>query len=379
MSNPIETAYCQIDIPGRGVTVRLRVSMLERLAAEVQDVLAASGRESGGILLGSMVSGKTLVVEDYDPVPSRYLSDSRFYLYSDVDRGRMAGAVALWSPTGESRLRVVGFYRCNDRPALIAGFEEQKVFAHELGEAPSVLLLVEPGANGRTALACYFAEHGQFGGREGRIEIDSKNPGAVTAEEPAAATVLDREAKPQTAPARRERWSSGLARIAAVPLAAGLLWLGFLQYQVLKGMSAEASTARRPPVLGLEVQPLGSYWQVSWNRSSGYVAGAARGHLRIEDGAMHKDVDLDATELRTTSIIYDPAGNEIRFHLEVFGAEGGRSTAESLRVFATLPPAAPAETAARSQAAPAEGLNTAGMVKEFRQPDSPSLTLLPVR
>lgn len=372
------TSYCQIAIPGTGVTIRLRLSLLERLAADVEDVLAATERESGGILLGS-VSDKAIVVEDYDPVPSRHLSDSRFYFHSDVDRGRMATAVALWSPAGESRLRAIGFYRCNDRPALIAGDEERKLYAQELNGATSVLLLVQRRTNGQTALACYLAEHGQTGGGEGRLEIDLKKPEEGCAAEPVAGGVSPFEAQPQQQPNRRERSSSRLARIAAIPIAAGLCWLGFLQYQILKGMSAEASTAQRPPALGLQVQPLGPYWHVSWNRSSGVVAGADRGHLRIEDGATRKDVDLDAAELQTTSIIYDPAGSEVWFHLEVFGNEGGRSMAESLRVFATLPPAGSAEMAAHSQVTPADGLNTAGIVKDLGQPNGPSLTILPLR
>jgi len=379
MRSPNETSFRQIAVPGTGVTVRIRLSVLERLAAEIRDVLAASSRESGGILLGSIISGNVLVVEDYDPVPSRHLSDSRFYLYSDVDRGRMAGAVALWSPTGENRLRAIGFYRSNDRPALIAGDEERKLFARELGNATSVLLLVEPGASGRTVLACYVAERGAAGGRDGRLEIDLKKPEEEGAREPAAGPVPSGEAKPRTAAGRREKSSSGMARIAAVPIAAGLLWLGFLQYQILNGMSAESSAARQLPALGLEVQPLGPYWHVTWNRSSESIASAARGHVRIEDGTVRKDVELDAKELRTSSIVYDPAGNEIWFHLEVFGAEGARSTAESLRVLAAHLPAASAEAAARSQVVPADGLSGAGMAKEFGQPTGPSLTMLPVR
>ena len=125
MTSLNETAYHEIASAGTGVTIRVRAGLLERLAAEVRDALASSGRESGGILLGGN-SGKDLVVEDYDPVPSRYLSDSRFYLHSDVDRGQMAKAVALWTPKGESRLRVIGFYRSNDRPALMAGDDKSR-------------------------------------------------------------------------------------------------------------------------------------------------------------------------------------------------------------------------------------------------------------
>jgi hypothetical protein len=379
MSTPTDTLYCDIKVPGNDAKIRLRFSLIERMAAEIEDVLGATGRESGGILLGS-VSGKAVMVEDYDPIPSRHLSDSRFYLYSDVDRERMASAVALWSPNGENRLRVVGFYRCNDRPALATGDEERKLFAQELSGATSVFLLVQPGASGRTALACYLAEQGRIDGSEGRLEIELKKPEAAVPEQPVSGTTAPhRDAKPGTTPPRHESSSSGLARIAAVPLAVGMLWLGFLQYQILKGMNAEASSAPRPAALGLEVQPQGSYWRVTWNRSSAYLDGAARGRVRIEDGGMSKDVDLDATELRTSSIIYDPTGNEISVHLEVFGAGGDRTTAESVRLFAALPPTAATETAERSKVTGVDGLNAADSVKEVRQPDSRSLPVLPVR
>jgi hypothetical protein len=378
MASPNETSYCQVHVPGTEITVRLRSSLLMRLAAEVEDVLAATGRESGGILLGS-VSGNALVVEDYDPVPSRHSSDSRFYLHSDVDRGQMASAVSLWSPNGENRLRVIGFYRCNDRPALVARDEERRLFAQELNGAPSVLLLVQPGANGRTALACYVAEQGQTGGREGRLEIDLKKPQAAVVEAPGPATGPHRDAKPQITLTRAGKPSSGLARLAGISFAGVLLWLGFLQYQIIQGMNAEASSAQRTPGIGLAVQPQGTYWRLSWNPSSQLLAGAARGHLRIEDGATRKEVDLDAAELRTASIIYDPSGSEISLHLELFGAEGGRSAAESLHVFAKLPPVTSAQTATRSQAEPAHEWNAAELAREVGQPDSPSLTTQPLR
>jgi len=205
-----------------------------------------------------------------------------------------------------------------------------------------MLLLVAPGSNGRPSLACYLAEHGQAG-REGRLEIELKKPETAVSEQQVSGTPAPQdEAKLQTTVARREKSSSGLARIAAIPFAAGMLWLGFQQYQILKGMN-EASPAHWPATLGLEVQPYGAYWRVTWNRSSANLDGATRGHLRIEGGGLRKDVDLDAAELRTSSIIYDAAGSEISVHLEVF--EGDRSTSESLRVFAVLPAAVVAETA----------------------------------
>jgi hypothetical protein len=374
MSTPTEAPYCRIEVPGKEVTIRLRFSLMERLAAEIEDVLGATGRESGGILLGS-VSGQTVMVEDYDPIPSGHMSNSRFYLHPDLDRERMTSAVALWRPNGEDRLRVIGFYRCNDRPALVTGDEERQLFAQELNGETSVLVLIQPGRNGRTGLACYLAERGRTDGTEGRIEIELKKPEAVVSERPVSGTKAPhRDAKHQTT----ENSSSGLARIAAVPLAAGMLWLGFLQYQILKGMNAEASSAPPAP-LGLEMQPQGHYWRVTWNRTSAYLDGAARGHLRIEDGGMSKDIDLNPTELRTSSIIYDSAGNEISVHLEVFGAGGDRSTAESLRLLAALPPAQVTEASDRSKVTRTGGFQASGSVREFQQPGRSSLPVLPLR
>jgi hypothetical protein len=356
MGDPNETQYCRIDVPGAGLTIRLRRSFLERLAADVRDV-ASGGRESGGILLGS-VTGKTLVVEDHDPLPSRYQVDSRWYLHSDVDRARMASALTLWSPAGESRLRVIGFYRSNLRPTLIAGEEERQQFSRELGEAASLLLLIQPGANG-AKLACYLAEREQPSNGEGQLEIDLTTPEAPGHAQPTPDAVAPCKAKPE----RRERFSSGLSRIAAVPFAAGLLCVGFLQYRILKSVSEMASTVRRPSALGLEVQPVGPFWRVNWNRSSECLTGATRGHLRIEDGTVRRDLDLNAAELRNTSIIYDPAGGDLWFHLEVFGAQGRRSTAESLRVFTVVPQAASVEPAPALRVIPPSSLNMGGLVK----------------
>jgi len=373
-----ETAYCQVDVPGTGMTIQLRLNLLERLAMDVRDVLSSSGRESGGILLGSIVSGKTLFVEDYDPLPSRHVVDSRCYFYSDVDRSRMASALSLWRPPAESRLHVIGFYRSNVRPTLNAEDEDTKLFAQELADATSLLLLVEPSANGRIALACYLAESGQFRNREARLDIDGQKPEAVTAMAPAAGTESRREVKPLTGHDRGEKSSSGLTWIAVVPVATGLLWLGFLQYQILNTMRVESAAVRRLPALGLEVQPVGSYWRLSWNRSSECLAGAARGHLRIEDGSTEKGLDFDAAELKTTSVFYAPAGNDIRFHLEVYGAQDGRSTVESLRVFASLPPASADTGATGSLVLPADRVNAAGISQGPSESNGASVRTLPL-
>jgi len=355
------TSYCKVDLPGTGTTIRLRFSLLERLETDVRDVISTSGRETGGILLGSIEASKTLVVEDYEPVPSRHGGGSRCYLHSDVDRGRMASAVTLWSPPAESRLRVIGFYRSNVRQTLTAGEDERKRFAQELGDVTSLFLLVEPVANGRTKLVCYMAERGQPNGVEGRLEFESGKPETAPAVEPTAGAGPRRETKAQTEPKRRGKPSWGLTWIAAIPVVVGLIWLGFFQYQILNRIRATAS-------LGLEVQPAGTLWRVNWNRSSECLAGAARGHLRIEDGKVHKDVDLDASELENTNIFYDPTSSEIRIRLEVFGPRGDRSRAETLRVLGAVPPATSADApAAGFGLRPADGANAADTVKELGQ------------
>ncbi len=73
-------------------------------------------------------------------------------------------------------------------------------------------------------------------------------------------------------------------------------------------------------------------WRLRWNRNC--AVNAIRGRLWIEDGAAHKQLDLDIAELRNGSVVYAPVTNEVFFRLEIIRAEPEEALSESVRVVA---------------------------------------------
>ena len=90
------------------------------------------------------------------------------------------------------------------------------------------------------------------------------------------------------------------------------------------------SDASSATLLGLRVERRTTDWRLRWNRDA--AVNATRGRLTITDGALHKQLDLDANELRNGSIVYSPKTDDVVLRLEM---ESGESTApliESVRL-----------------------------------------------
>ena len=67
-------------------------------------------------------------------------------------------------------------------------------------------------------------------------------------------------------------------------------------------------TASRNPALGLQIEPDGSDFRVSWNRASSLIGKARNGRLVIRDGnQQERSLVLDGPMLRTGTIVYSPA------------------------------------------------------------------------
>jgi hypothetical protein len=84
-------------------------------------------------------------------------------------------------------------------------------------------------------------------------------------------------------------------------------------------------------MLGLQVDRTPPDLLVSWNRDAREIAAARRATLSVRDGTVRKSLTLDRTQLARGSYLYSPAGDDIQFRLEVFGADDG-SVSQSLRV-----------------------------------------------
>ena len=83
--------------------------------------------------------------------------------------------------------------------------------------------------------------------------------------------------------------------------------------------------------LALRVEGQGDRVLLSWNRWNSAVRSAADGILHIDDGSVHRDFHLDASQLENGAVLYKPASDDVTFRLEVHGRQG-ITISESTRV-----------------------------------------------
>jgi TonB family protein len=96
--------------------------------------------------------------------------------------------------------------------------------------------------------------------------------------------------------------------------------------------------------LGLKLERSGTDWQVGWNRNTEVLLKAVSGQLSITDGQNTKELNLDPGELRSGSILYTPATDDVVVRLRVFSEISVQPVSESVRVVAGTAPPPPSET-----------------------------------
>lgn len=135
-----------------------------------------------------------------------------------------------------------------------------------------------------------------------------------------------------SAPAASSGQSRG-SRFALLPLSFIFLVLG-----VLIGFQAalQWKAPKAPPIedlctLDLAVVEHGPNLEVRWNRKAPAVLAARRGLLHIQDGDLVRDMDLDATALRSNTVTYYRTSPLVRFRLDVYLASGA-AVSESRQV-----------------------------------------------
>jgi TonB family protein len=106
-----------------------------------------------------------------------------------------------------------------------------------------------------------------------------------------------------------------------------------------------SSEAPSSTLLGLRVERRTADWRLRWNRNA--AAKATRGRVTITDGAIHRQLDLDISELRNGSIVYTPATDDVVFRLEIVSPESTTPFTESVRLVAGAVPLLQFQTEAR--------------------------------
>lgn len=325
--------------PGRPFAVQLHLDVVDRLGREVMrgfSALPKRGAEVGGLLLGRIESGERTVVrlEDFQAVPCSY-ERGPSYLLNDLDKQRLAEAVARWESEPAGALRPVGFFRSHTREGLSLAPEDIALL-EELFPAPEqVALLIRPFAFQVSQAGFLVRQDGvfpekpplEFPFRRRELAGEAPAPRRSLSErrarrQEAAQAAAPPEDNPELDSFEPEpKW----APPAASPPAPWYKWATAVAWGVLLGLGA---TLLLPPrggesdpgslELNLSAARAGDSVSIRWNRDSAAVRNATHATLEIEDDGTWKTVPLEAAELRNGTVIYQNTSNVVRFRLVAY-------------------------------------------------------------
>lgn len=404
-------AFFRWDIADEGIAVQLHLNMIELLE---RDAIRAGDNLAAGVLLGRLYQGRelTLAIEHYQPAtPELGALDSPFAYPSLIE-----SMIERWRP-GRSRMSVIGFYRtCNGmEPGLneddlsaigatlgnsnpgqkqrlaqasageeITALSETKqapvVARGNLNRSERVFLLIAPHVDGSSQAILYLIRDNVVVcqsapiafNRAGLSRIRSTALLAAPAQrmQPDIEEEDDVSAQPEEEPqAAPRKWSSPILTWALLAVAlAAIVAIGFFQLRGTSLFSQSAdSSAADDAHLGLKLERSGPDWKLSWNQNSPLITKATQGHLYITDGALHKDLALEPSDLVGGNIIYRPLTDNVVLRVEVDNA-ASQTSSESVRIIGGILPALSATQTDTDLASPdgqtnpalADGANSAG-------------------
>jgi TonB family protein len=365
------------------------VERLEREALEAFRAITSRGSEIGGVLLGRR-SGGTMLIDDFELIGCEY-ARGPLYMLSEADGA--AWTLAIQRRQGS----VVGLFRSNTRKDLKADEEDLALAARFLAPGQAMLLVKPFATKPSQAMLCRW--NGSAAGLPATFPFRCSEllrapyaaaiirPAADTAPVPETAPALAREqpvlrivsrrddphpprppaaevlidTPPSTAPeveelpaaqaaeppegiaARPEQTAhfSGrkiwiAAGIATVVLAGGL---AFLFANRGSQPPPPPSAAQVASAIALRVERNAGQLLLTWNREAEPVKNAKRAVLSIWDGKQHEQIELEANQFRSGSIVYSPMSTDVSFRLEILGPNEADRIREHVRVLAGRPSA----------------------------------------
>ena len=390
-ADSVDAEYFNWESSDRRFMIHMHLDAIDGLA---RDLIEGVPREVGGILLGQVGRGERPVVwiERYQRVETGQRQGTSFVL-DDEDHAAFERAARSLSDNGE--LTVVGYYRTHLRPGFQLEDPDRELISRYFADTEDVVLLLRPEKNKADILAQFFGRDSDAGSpfhvlgpafpfrgravglestatseddpkeRTAKTLIPSPIPGARGAvaqrrlvpdfqpapESQKSAREFFMEARPYAAPPEPEPEAARHSLARWWPLLAAILLVAAGIAAMLQ-QSARRETATAPVrPLGLDVDPSGPNWRVSWNTSA--VPAGARVKLFVRDGDQSQ-IDLQPPDLQSGTYTYAAKGRDVTLRLEVVDKEGHLG-AESFRVLEPAPPAAaaavekPAEAQQRPQ------------------------------
>ena len=336
------------EVPGKQVSIHLQYDVVDRLLMEVMRGFGSvprRGAEVGGLLLGTseLTDRLTVKIEDYEPVACSYMNGPS-YLLSERDMHEFADSYDRWRNGPDRRIYAVGYYRSHTRDGLSVTPEDTSLVKKYLPPPKSVVLVIKPFATKVSIAGFFFWEDGSMQTDSTYLEFPFRRKelggGVIGADRLAGARKsypsgrAGREPEPadpadHTIPENLQESPLPAAKPESfarkgwvwIPLSFIFLFLG-----VLLGFQAALSLQKKgqgdskldPYSLALSVAKSGEALNIRWDRQAPAIRAAQRGVLEIHDGAYHKELELDPSQLQIGSVIYRRVSGNVTFRLEVF-------------------------------------------------------------
>jgi protein TonB len=357
-------AYFRWHPQDEAISVDVHLNIFQLLE---RDVVRAGENCAAGLLLGRIEAGHLIVEGAEAATPETGAGESPF-----TNLEKIEPILGRWR-RGNKRISTVGLYRSSGRGEAVlskddlaalractsaadvtgAHAKEQSTGSEERTEpdhegSVQVLLLIGQGANQAVSTTLYLTRGGVVQHESSLVPFKRADlckqqssektnaPYAPSLPQDARNDFQERNPPPATAiqlkGATKWRW---LLAPAGIVLLGGLLVLGNRQQLHLLTDSQKPTENH----LGLKVQRSGKDWEVRWDQDAPILLTGSNGHLRITDGAIHKEIELAPSELRNGRIIYTPMTDDVGMELEVESPKSGKPSSEFVRIVAGLLPA----------------------------------------
>ncbi len=319
----VEHRFYSWNFPGAPIKVELELGVVDQIRGQMDAVTGEDdGAGRGGLLIGETRYG-TVYVTSCIPVEPFTITAFEAAVEGRKSAGRRSDAV--------------GFYRIDRGESLHLAPQDVEI-ARKVFPAPdAVVLVAQPRPQSLPVATFFFREDGQLLGEfaflefpfdSQLLEIERRGKQAAQATEPFSEASIEIAAQERSLRRWRVRvaltavtWTIAVLALAAA--GAGAVWL-VSQTRAPASPVAPATpllSGARPAGFNLRAERSGADYILSWNRNSPAVTSALWGLLSIEDGGSRRDISLQADQLRSGSVLYQPTNDEIRFKLSLVGPD----------------------------------------------------------